>query len=187
MPSLEQVLSAESEVGTPKAEESTTMRCAHPDTSGYEEQTAQRHGKRSKTPMTMKPHEADEDYAQCVTARIMSLASKADLTVDRLLQTVSKSIKKAKKKSKKNWAKSRAEDPNFREEIKTTPVKNKNIFNESAERIAKYFSSPKVSPAGIGQAVKKLNFYLVRGGSKIPTEKRNKVEKAIKILQKKEK
>lgn len=62
------------------------------------------------------------------------------------------------------------------------PVKNKNIFHEDADKIAKYFSSPKVSPRGLGQAIQKLNFYIQRGKHNLAQQQINKVKKAMQII-----
>lgn len=175
-------------------EKSMTMVCPDESEEGAGRGVAFNYAARNKNPMTQRPIEPTaEDINLCVTARLDAVATFLGVSTGTLLNNIEKSaiVARVSKKDLKNikekmtpgnWAKTRAKDPNFRADVHNTPVKNKDIFNQTAKRIAQYFSNKKVSPKGLGQAIRKLNWYLVRGGVRIPLEKRERVKEAMTIL-----
>lgn len=168
-----------------ETQDAMTMRATKVDTSQFKPSSAFNFSEPSKNPMTQRPvDDSKEDNNVCITAHVNALAEYSGLTVAQLLDSVQRAavIARANEKKGKDWAKTSAANPNFREDIHTHPVKNQKIFEENSNRIAAYFANKKVSPDGLGQAIKKLNYYLVRGGSNIPHEKRVRVHKAIMIL-----
>lgn len=78
------------------------------------------------------------------------------------------------------------EDSHWSEHVETHHVKDKNIFNKSAEEIAKYFGDARVTPQGPGRAVNRLQFYINRAGSHGNAEHIAKAKEAIRILQARE-
>jgi hypothetical protein len=58
-------------------------------------------------------------------------------------------------------------------------------FTKSGEEIAKTLEDPKVSPKGIGSAVKMAVFYKNRAGKNLDPERKIEIDKAIKILENK--
>lgn len=74
------------------------------------------------------------------------------------------------------------QNEHWSEEVKTHPVKDQNIFSESVRNIVRYFSDPRVSPRGIGQAIEKLVFYVNRAGTHGNPAHIHKVRDAITIL-----
>ena len=75
---------------------------------------------------------------------------------------------------------------NWSEGAEKHPVKDKDIFNKSAKRIAEYFDNRTVTPEGTGKAIQRLNFYINRAGKNLDPKKKAKVKRAIDILQSKE-
>ena len=56
-------------------------------------------------------------------------------------------------------------------------------FQKDAESIARIMASPRVSPKGIGSAIRMVQFYLNRGGAGLPAGRRRELEKAKRLLQ----
>lgn len=58
-------------------------------------------------------------------------------------------------------------------------------FQKDAESIARIMASPRVSPKGLGSAIRMVQFYLNRGGSGLGASRRRTLEKAKRLLQQK--
>ncbi|MBI2578947.1 MAG: DUF3175 domain-containing protein [Candidatus Aenigmarchaeota archaeon] len=58
-------------------------------------------------------------------------------------------------------------------------------FTKKAESIARIMASRKVSPKGIGSAIRMVQMFINRAGKKLPVERRRELEKAKRILQRK--
>ncbi len=56
-------------------------------------------------------------------------------------------------------------------------------FNKDAESIAKTMVSKKVSPKGLGSAIRMMQIFINRGGKGLSTSRKRELEKAKKILQ----
>lgn len=56
-------------------------------------------------------------------------------------------------------------------------------FNKSAKSIAKTLASPKVSPKGLGSAIRMVQYFINRGGKKLTSTRKRELEKAKHILQ----
>jgi hypothetical protein len=56
-------------------------------------------------------------------------------------------------------------------------------FGRDAEHIARVMASPKVSPKGIGSAIRMIQFFLNRGGSRLSAGRRRELERAKRLLQ----
>jgi len=60
-------------------------------------------------------------------------------------------------------------------------------FNRDAESIAKVMASKKVSPKGLGSAVRMVQFFINRAGKSLSETRKQELEKAKHILQAKNK
>jgi tRNA(adenine34) deaminase len=58
-------------------------------------------------------------------------------------------------------------------------------FGGDAEHIARVMASPKVSPKGIGSAIRMVQFFLNRAGSQLSASRRRELERAKRLLQEK--
>jgi len=59
------------------------------------------------------------------------------------------------------------------------------LFTKSAVTIARSLASKKVSPKGIGSGIRMLQYFINRGGKRLPQEQRRELEKAKRLLQEK--
>ena len=60
---------------------------------------------------------------------------------------------------------------------------HKGIHTKSAEAIYKEYSNPHVSPHGPGSAIQMLQFFINRAGKRLKPERKQELEKAIRMLQ----
>ena len=65
--------------------------------------------------------------------------------------------------------------------VSTFPPKD--AFTKDAETIAKTMASKKVSPKGVGSAVRMVQFFINRAGKSLPQSRKRELEKAKRILQ----
>jgi Protein of unknown function (DUF3175) len=65
--------------------------------------------------------------------------------------------------------------------VSTFPPKD--AFTKVAEAIAKTMASKKVSPKGLGSAVRMVQFFINRAGKNLPQARKRELEKAKRILQ----
>jgi hypothetical protein len=59
------------------------------------------------------------------------------------------------------------------------------IFSEDAQTIAKVMASKKVSPKGLGSAIRMVQYFINRGGKDLSAARKNELEKAKHLLQEK--
>ena len=59
-------------------------------------------------------------------------------------------------------------------------------FTKSGEEIARIMARKKVSPGGIGSAIKMVQMFINRGGKKLSAARKRELEKAKRLLQEKE-
>jgi tRNA(adenine34) deaminase len=114
--------------------------------------------------------------------------------------------KTAKPKSKKSADKSAGPSPSRRKATKKKTTNKKKpakrwvrkvttdsthpppgTFKQDAETIAETMASKKVSPKGIGSGVRMIQYYINRGGKNLSKTRKQELEKAKRILQRKEK
>jgi uncharacterized protein DUF3175 len=57
------------------------------------------------------------------------------------------------------------------------------LFTRDAETIARVLATKKVSPKGLGSAIRLLQFLLNRRGKSLPARRRRELERAKRILQ----
>ena len=57
------------------------------------------------------------------------------------------------------------------------------LFTKDAETIARVMATRKVSPKGLGSAIRMIQFLLNRGGRNLPARRRRELERAKRILQ----
>jgi tRNA(adenine34) deaminase len=56
------------------------------------------------------------------------------------------------------------------------------IFTRDAETIARTMASKKVSPKGLGSAIRMIQFFINRAGRGLPKARRRRLERAKQIL-----
>src|SRR5437588_12986091 len=59
------------------------------------------------------------------------------------------------------------------------------LYTKDAETIARVMSTKKVSPKGLGSAIRMVQFYINRAGKNLPATRKRELEKAKHILQEK--
>lgn len=57
------------------------------------------------------------------------------------------------------------------------------LFTKDAETIARVMATKKVSPKGIGSAIRMIQFFINRAGSNLSDERQRELERAKEILQ----
>ena len=67
--------------------------------------------------------------------------------------------------------------------VSTAPPKE--LFTKNAQTIAKTLARKSVSPKGIGSGIRMIQYFINRGGKNLPVTRKRELEKAKKILQKK--
>jgi tRNA(adenine34) deaminase len=65
--------------------------------------------------------------------------------------------------------------------VSTFPPKE--AFTKDAQTVATTMASKKVSPKGLGSAVRMVQFFINRAGKNLPTSRKRELEKAKRILQ----
>lgn len=68
--------------------------------------------------------------------------------------------------------------------VSTSPPKD--LFTKDAQTIAKTMASKKVSPKGIGSGIRMIQFFINRAGKDLSATRRKELEKAKRLLQKKQ-
>src|SRR5438876_3502857 len=67
--------------------------------------------------------------------------------------------------------------------VSTYPPKD--LYTKDAEMIARVMATKKVSPKGLGSAIRMVQFYINRAGKSLTATRRRELEKAKRILQEK--
>src|SRR5438045_3074428 len=67
--------------------------------------------------------------------------------------------------------------------VSTYPPKD--LYTKDAETIARVMATKKVSPKGLGSAIRMVQFYINRAGKSLTATRRRELEKAKRILQEK--
>jgi tRNA(adenine34) deaminase len=65
--------------------------------------------------------------------------------------------------------------------VSTFPPKD--LYTKDAETIARVMATKKVSPKGLGSAIRMVQFYINRAGKSLSTDRKRELEKAKEILQ----
>jgi len=67
--------------------------------------------------------------------------------------------------------------------VSTYPPKD--LYSKDAETIARMMATKKVSPKGLGSAIRMVQFYINRAGKNLSATRKRELEKAKRILQEK--
>jgi hypothetical protein len=67
--------------------------------------------------------------------------------------------------------------------VSTAPPKD--LFTKNAQTIAKTLARKSVSPKGIGSGIRMIQYFINRGGKNLPVTRKRELDKAKKLLQKK--
>lgn len=97
----------------------------------------------------------------------------------------------ARKKSVANQGRgkgsSRAKDAKWSGKIKTDSTHPpEGLFTKDAQTVARVMATKKVSPGGIGSAIRMIQMFINRAGKSLPTKRRKELEEAKHLLQAKE-
>ena len=65
--------------------------------------------------------------------------------------------------------------------VSTFPPKD--TFTKDAATIARVMASKKVSPRGLGSAIRMIQFFINRSGKELPARRKHELEKAKRIVQ----
>jgi len=65
--------------------------------------------------------------------------------------------------------------------VSTFPPKD--TFNRPAKEVARIMADPKVSPKGLGSAIRMVQYFINRAGKGLSEKQRNELEKAKRLLQ----
>jgi tRNA(adenine34) deaminase len=98
----------------------------------------------------------------------------------------------AKKKTSRSKSKRRpashSKGSDARWSSKVTTVSTfppKDLYTKDAKTIARVMAAKKVSPKGLGSAIRMVQFYINRAGKNLPASRRRELEEAKAILQEK--
>lgn len=69
--------------------------------------------------------------------------------------------------------------------VSTYPPKD--LYTKDAATIARVMATKKVSPKGLGSAIRMVQFYINRAGKNLPASRKRELERAKQILQEKAK
>ena len=67
--------------------------------------------------------------------------------------------------------------------VSTYPPKE--LYTKDAETIARVMATKKVSPKGLGSAIRMVQFYINRAGKNLPASRKRELERAKRLLQEK--
>ena len=88
--------------------------------------------------------------------------------------------------SKKSHAK--GADNRWSEKVKTVSTyPPADLYKKGAATIARVMATKKVSPKGIGSAIRMVQFYINRAGKNLSASRKNELEKAKQLLQRRAK
>jgi tRNA(adenine34) deaminase len=89
-----------------------------------------------------------------------------------------------RKTSPKGKSHAKGSDNRWSSKVKTVSTfPPKDTFNQDAETIAKTMAKKKVSPKGLGSAIRMVQYFINRGGKNLSASRKHELEKAKKILQ----
>ena len=92
-----------------------------------------------------------------------------------------KSNKKSDKESHKKGS-----DRKWSSKVKTVSTyPPEGLYTKDAETIARVMATQKVSPKGLGSAIRMVQFYINRAGKDLPASRKRELEMAKRILQEK--
>jgi Protein of unknown function (DUF3175) len=94
-------------------------------------------------------------------------------------------LKSARKRSKpKSNSHRQGSDKKWSGKVKTiSTYPPEGLYTKDAETIARVMATKKVSPKGIGSAIRMLQFFINRAGKTLTPSRRKELEKAKAILQ----
>ena len=106
------------------------------------------------------------------------------------MATKTQSTQKTKSSARGKSAKShrKGSDKKWSGKVKTVSTyPPKGLYTKDAETIARVMATKKVSPKGIGSAIRMVQFFINRAGHTLSASRKNELEKAKTILQKRRK
>jgi hypothetical protein len=98
-----------------------------------------------------------------------------------MARTKRKSTKRSGKQSHQKGS-----DRKWSSKVKTVSTyPPKDLYTKDAETIARVMATKKVSPKGLGSAIRMVQFYINRAGKTLSATRKRELEKAKQILQEK--
>jgi hypothetical protein len=90
--------------------------------------------------------------------------------------------------SKTKSAHRKKNDPKWSEKVKTVSTyPPTDLYTRDAQTIARVMASKKVSPKGLGSAIRMIQFYINRAGENLSSSRVRELERAKRILQERNK
>jgi len=94
------------------------------------------------------------------------------------------SHKNAKSSPSKSKSHRKGSDRRWSAKVKTVSTyPPKNLYTKDAETIARVMATKKVSPKGLGSAIRMVQFFINRAGKSLSARRKNALEKAKHLLQ----
>ena len=98
------------------------------------------------------------------------------------MATTKKSVRKKSKSKSSSYRK--GSDKKWSGKVKTVSTyPPEGLYTKDAETIARVMATRKVSPKGIGSAIRMVQFFINRAGKTLAPSRRKELEKAKAILQ----
>ena len=92
------------------------------------------------------------------------------------------------KSSKQSTSHRKGSDRRWSSKVSTVSTfPPEDLYTKDAETIARVMATKKVSPKGLGSAIRMVQFYINRAGKKLSAARKRELEKAKRILQEKAK
>lgn len=89
-----------------------------------------------------------------------------------------------KRLSKRSKSHKKGSDKRWSGKVKTVSTyPPAGLYTKDAETIARVMATKKVSPKGIGSAIRMVQFFINRAGKSLPTSRKRVLERAKAILQ----
>ena len=89
-----------------------------------------------------------------------------------------------KKKSPKKKFHAKGSDARWSAKVKTVSTyPPKDLYTKDADTIARVMATKKVSPKGLGSAIRMVQFYINRAGKTLSAARKRELEKAKELLQ----
>jgi len=102
------------------------------------------------------------------------------------MATAKKSTRKGKSSSGKSKSHRKGADRRWSGKVKTVSTyPPEGLYKKDAETIARVMATKKVSPKGLGSAIRMVQFFINRAGKSLPTSRKKELEKAKQLLQEK--
>src|SRR5262245_32606494 len=95
-------------------------------------------------------------------------------------------MSKSKTANRRNKSHQKGSDRRWSSKVKTVSTfPPKDLYTKEAKTIARVMATKKVSPKGLGSAIRMVQFYINRAGKNLPAARKRTLEKSKELLQEK--